>query len=44
MKFPQARKELLDDRNKRWVPKLQAMLKENASSLSPWAPAISPGR
>ena len=26
--FPQARKELLDDRNKRWVPKLEAMLKE----------------
>ena len=26
--FPQARKELLDDRNKRWVPQIQAMLKE----------------
>jgi uncharacterized protein YbaP (TraB family) len=26
--FPQARKELLDDRNKRWVPKLEAMLKQ----------------
>ena len=26
--FPQARKELLDDRNKRWVPKIEAMLKE----------------
>ncbi len=26
--FPQARKELLDDRNARWVPKIQAMLKE----------------
>jgi len=27
-KFPQARKMLLDDRNKRWVPKIEAMLKE----------------
>ena len=26
--FPQARKMLLDDRNKRWVPKIKAMLKE----------------
>jgi hypothetical protein len=26
--FPQARKQLLDDRNKRWVPKMEAMLKE----------------
>ena len=26
--FPQARKMLLDDRNKRWAPKLEAMLKE----------------
>ena len=26
--FPQARKELLDDRNPRWVPKIEAMLKE----------------
>ncbi|HET7083490.1 MAG TPA: TraB/GumN family protein [Rhizomicrobium sp.] len=26
--FPQARKELLDDRNKRWVPKIEAMLRE----------------
>ena len=26
--FPQARKLLLDDRNKRWLPKIQAMLKE----------------
>ena len=26
--FPQARKELLDDRNKKWIPKLEAMLKE----------------
>ena len=26
--FPQARKMLLDDRNKRWVPKIEAMLKE----------------
>jgi uncharacterized protein len=26
--FPQARKELLDDRNARWVPKIEAMLKE----------------
>jgi len=26
--FPEARKLLLDDRNKRWVPKIQAMLKE----------------
>jgi uncharacterized protein YbaP (TraB family) len=26
--FPQARKLLLDDRNRRWVPKIQAMLKE----------------
>jgi hypothetical protein len=26
--FPQARKLLLDDRNKRWVPKIEAMLKE----------------
>ena len=26
--FPQARKILLDDRNKRWVPKIEAMLKE----------------
>jgi uncharacterized protein YbaP (TraB family) len=26
--FPQARKMLLDDRNRRWVPKIQAMLKE----------------
>jgi len=27
--FPEARKELLDDRNARWVPKIEAMLKEN---------------
>ena len=26
--FPQARRQLLDDRNKRWVPQIQAMLKE----------------
>jgi uncharacterized protein len=26
--FPDARKTLLDDRNKRWVPKIEAMLKE----------------
>ncbi len=26
--FPQVRKLLLDDRNKRWVPKIEAMLKE----------------
>jgi hypothetical protein len=26
--FPEARKQLLDDRNRRWVPKLEAMLKE----------------
>ena len=26
--FPEARKQLLDDRNKRWAPKIQAMLKE----------------
>ena len=26
--FPQARKQLLDDRNKRWVPQIEAMLKE----------------
>jgi uncharacterized protein YbaP (TraB family) len=26
--FPQARKMLLDDRNKHWMPKLEAMLKE----------------
>jgi len=26
--FPQARKMLLDDRNRRWVPKIEAMLKE----------------
>ncbi|HEX4636905.1 MAG TPA: TraB/GumN family protein [Rhizomicrobium sp.] len=26
--FPEARKLLLDDRNKRWVPKIEAMLKE----------------
>jgi len=26
--FPQARKLLLDDRNKRWAPKIEAMLKE----------------
>jgi uncharacterized protein YbaP (TraB family) len=26
--FPQARKELLDDRNARWVPKIEAMLRE----------------
>jgi uncharacterized protein YbaP (TraB family) len=26
--FPEARKELLDDRNARWVPKIEAMLKE----------------
>ncbi len=26
--FPQARKQLLDDRNKRWAPKIEAMLKE----------------
>jgi uncharacterized protein len=26
--FPQVRKMLLDDRNRRWVPKIQAMLKE----------------
>ena len=26
--FPEARKILLDDRNKRWVPKIEAMLKE----------------
>ena len=26
--FPQARKELLDDRNARWAPRIQAMLKE----------------
>ena len=26
--FPDARKMLLDDRNKRWVPKIEAMLKE----------------
>ena len=26
--FPEARKMLLDDRNKRWVPKIEAMLKE----------------
>lgn len=27
-RFPEARKQLLDDRNKRWVPKIEAMLKE----------------
>jgi uncharacterized protein YbaP (TraB family) len=27
-KFPQARKTLLEDRNLRWVPKIEAMLKE----------------
>jgi hypothetical protein len=27
--YPQARKELLDDRNKRWVPQIETMLKEN---------------
>ncbi|HEX4178408.1 MAG TPA: TraB/GumN family protein [Rhizomicrobium sp.] len=26
--FPEARKTLLDDRNKRWAPKIEAMLKE----------------
>lgn len=26
--FPEARKQLLDDRNRRWVPKIEAMLKE----------------
>ncbi|HSS12474.1 MAG TPA: TraB/GumN family protein, partial [Rhizomicrobium sp.] len=26
--FPQARKQLLDDRNKHWVPQIEAMLKE----------------
>ena len=26
--FPEARKLLLDDRNARWVPKIEAMLKE----------------
>jgi len=26
--FPEARKQLLDDRNKRWAPKIEAMLKE----------------
>jgi hypothetical protein len=26
--FPEARKMLLDDRNRRWAPKIQAMLKE----------------
>ena len=26
--FPEARKMLLDDRNRRWVPKIEAMLKE----------------
>jgi uncharacterized protein YbaP (TraB family) len=26
--FPQARKMLLDDRNRRWVPQIEAMLKE----------------
>ena len=26
--FPEARKQLLDDRNKRWAPKIAAMLKE----------------
>lgn len=26
--FPQARKQLLDDRNKRWAPQIEAMLKE----------------
>ena len=26
--FPEARKILLDDRNKRWVPQIEAMLKE----------------
>jgi len=26
--FPEARKTLLDDRNRRWVPKIEAMLKE----------------
>lgn len=26
--FPEARKQLLDDRNKRWAPQIQAMLKE----------------
>src|SRR5207253_4799274 len=26
--FPEARKQLLDDRNKRWVPKIEAMLKQ----------------
>ena len=26
--FPEARKLLLDDRNRRWAPKIQAMLKE----------------
>lgn len=26
--YPQARKELLDDRNKRWAPQIEAMLKE----------------
>ena len=26
--FPEARKTLLDDRNKRWVPQIEAMLKE----------------
>jgi uncharacterized protein YbaP (TraB family) len=29
--FPQARKILLDDRNKRWVPQIEAMLKEKHS-------------
>ena len=27
-KFPEARKALLDDRNARWVPQIEAMLKE----------------
>ena len=27
-RFPQARKQLLDDRNKRWAPQIEAMLKE----------------
>jgi uncharacterized protein len=26
--YPEARKELLDDRNAKWIPKIQAMLKE----------------
>lgn len=38
--FPEARKTLLDDRNRRWAPKIQAMLKEKHVFFITVGPAI----